>query len=179
MLDSQEKNNIQREVENLSKCSGDYVVQYYDSWIENNEWLCIEMELCSDNLKNIIEEKPKCFERQSSEAMNSIEFYISCQIFRELLECVQYLHESNPQIIHRDLKPENILIKENQNNRRFLKLGDFGLSREHFHSGDSHTMAVGTIKYMAREVYSKNYSTKVDVYSLGQITNELFDLSHS
>ena len=29
------------------------------------------MELCSNNLKNIIEEKPKCFERQSSEAINS------------------------------------------------------------------------------------------------------------
>ncbi|CAG2165492.1 unnamed protein product [Oppiella nova] len=31
----------------------------------------------------------------------------------ELLECVQYLHELNPQIIHRDLKPGNVLIADN------------------------------------------------------------------
>ena len=136
------------------------------------------MELCSDNLKNIIAKKSECFERQSSEAMNSIEFYISCQLFKELLECVQYLHESIPQIIHRDLKPENILIKESPTNGRFLKLGDFGLSREHLHSGDSYTMAVGSFKYMAPEVYTKKYSTKVDVYSLAQITNELFDFNN-
>ena len=67
------------------------------------------MELCSDNLKNIIEEKQKCFEKHSKKAMNSIEFYISCQLFRELLECVQYIHGLKPPIIHRDLKPANIL----------------------------------------------------------------------
>ena len=86
------------------------------------------MELCSHNLKKVIEEKPKCFQRQSSEAMNSIEFYISCQLFKELLESVGYLHELNPPIIHRDLKPANILITEESRNGRFLKLCDFGLA---------------------------------------------------
>ena len=87
------------------------------------------MELCFDNLKNIIEEKPKCFERQSSEAMNSIEFYIWCQLFKELLECVQYIHGLKPKIIHRDLKPHNDLIVENPRKGRFLKLCDFGSAK--------------------------------------------------
>ena len=140
------------------------------------------MELCSDNLKNIIEEKPKVFKRESSEAMNSIEFYISCQLFRELLECVQYLHESNPPIIHRDLKPANILIQEKPSNGRFLKLCDFGYAIEHEYSSMLHTGRLGTLGYMAPEVilaFSDNgrthYSTKADIFSLGKITMDLFD----
>ena len=117
-----------REVNTLSKCSAEYVVQYFDSWIENN-CLYIQMELCSDNLRNVINEKREYFKRQPNEAMNTIEYYISCQLFKEVLECVQYLHESNPKIMHRDLKPENILITENTNNHRFLKLCDFGLAK--------------------------------------------------
>ena len=98
-----------REARVLSKCSGDFVVKYYDSWTEN-KCLFIEMELCSDNLKNITNLKPQCFKRKDSETMNSFEFYISCQLFKELLECVGYLYESVPPIIHRDLKPNNILV---------------------------------------------------------------------
>ena len=63
------------------------------------------MELCSDNLMNIINQKKMLFRRQESEAMNSIEYFISCEIFKEILECVQYLHESKPPIMHRDIKP--------------------------------------------------------------------------
>ena len=99
---SEANDKILREVKVLAKTSGDYVVQYYDSWIENNEWLYIQMELCSQSLQKVIEEKIICFQRNQIKAMNSIEFYISCQLFRELLECVQYIHGLNPQIIHRD-----------------------------------------------------------------------------
>src|ERR1700761_8204069 len=172
LIDSQNLEDILKEVKILSSLSEVHVVRYFDSWIENKS-LYIQLELCSDNLKKVIEEKQKCFERQSSEAMNSIEFYISCQLFRELLECVQYIHGLKPPIIHRDLKPANILIKECPTNGHFLKLGDFGLSREHEHSDDSHTMGVGTSRYMAPEVHGKRYSTKADVYSFGKITEEL------
>ena len=61
-----------REAIVLAKSSGNFVVQYYDSWIESNIYIYIQMELCSDNLKNIIKQKAECFQRQSTEAMNSI-----------------------------------------------------------------------------------------------------------
>ena len=137
------------------------------------------MELCSHNLKKVIEEKPKCFQRQSSEAMNSIEFYISCQLFKELLESVGYLHESNPPIIHRDLKPHNILITEESRNGRFLKLCDFGLATFDSLTTASHTVGKGTPKYMAPEVSNKHgsvYNRKADIYSLGVIAQQLFDI---
>ncbi|CAG2176018.1 unnamed protein product [Oppiella nova] len=110
----------------------------------------IQMELCSESLRNILKHKPKEFDRQSGESMNCYEYFISCEIFREILECVQYLHELNPQIIHRDLKPHNILIDRNGRNGRFVKLCGFGLATVHDKS--KHTADVGTIGFIAPEV---------------------------
>ena len=137
------------------------------------------MELCSDNLKNIIEGMPKLFKRQSSEAMKSTEYFISCQLFKELLECVQFLQESDPVIIHRDLKPANILITEESRNGRFLKLGDFGFAT-FMGQNTKYMSGVGTVKYMAPEVLTAEpgkarFSSKADIYSLAVIAQDLFD----
>jgi serine/threonine protein kinase len=42
--------------------------------------------------------------------MTIFEYNFSSELFKEILECVNYLHKQN--IIHRDLKPENILITD-------------------------------------------------------------------
>jgi serine/threonine protein kinase len=95
----------------------------------------------------------------------------------EILESVNFLHKQNPPIIHRDLKPSNILINFG-NNGRFAKLGDFGLAKLHESDQQSHTKGVGTEDYSAPETStSKYYNTKVDVYSLGIIGNEMFNFS--
>ncbi|CAG2167092.1 unnamed protein product [Oppiella nova] len=109
--------------------------------------------------------------------MDCVEYLISCEIFRQILESVQYLHELNPQIIHRDLKPENILIAENIRNGRFVKLCDFGLAVEHITASQSHSKSKGTPKYMAPELHQSKYTTKSDIYSLGIISMELFDIT--
>ncbi|CAG2176338.1 unnamed protein product, partial [Oppiella nova] len=51
------------EVRNLGKLSSKYVVQYFDSWVESKH-LYIQMEFCSQNLRNILEVKPQVFGRQ-------------------------------------------------------------------------------------------------------------------
>jgi serine/threonine protein kinase len=134
------------------------------------------MEFCSQNLRNILEVKPQVFGRQLGEAMDCVEYFISCELLRQILESVQYLHELNPQIIHRDLKPENILIAENVRNGRFIKLCDFGLAVEHQKVSQSHTRNVGTYIYMAPELGQSKYTTKADIYSLGILSMELFDI---
>ncbi|CAG2163100.1 unnamed protein product [Oppiella nova] len=181
-LNKYEKSNAFNEGKKLLLVQSEYVVKYYDSWREGN-CIYIQMELCSQNLRNVIQIKPQVFGRQLGYPMDCVEYFISCEIFRQILESVEYLHELNPQIIHRDLKPDNILISENVKNGRFVKLCDFGLAtvhdkRVHYRTTQKHTANVGDIKYMAPEVsQGEKYGHKSDIYSLALIAGELFDVN--
>jgi serine/threonine-protein kinase CTR1 len=94
----------------------------------------------------------------------------------DIVEGLNYLHSYKPKIIHRDLKPLNILLKMSPNGHN-VKISDFGLSVEHERSILSHTQLVGTWKYMAPEVKNdKHYNEKCDIYSLGVILSQMFDL---
>ena len=66
----------------LAKCSGDYVVQYFDHWIENNDCLYIQMELCSDNLKNIIQQKQQFFRKEKSDPIETDRVFHFVSIIR-------------------------------------------------------------------------------------------------
>jgi translation initiation factor 2-alpha kinase 4 len=60
---------------------------------------------------------------------------------------------------------------------KFLKLADFGLATYHEHDEQSHTTSLGTSTYMAPEVWiSKHYNQKADIYSLGVIMREMFNI---
>jgi serine/threonine protein kinase len=158
----------------MAKIRSDYVVHYNHSWIENNEILYIQMELCFNTLEGIVEQKLNDFKRKRFELMNEIEYFISSELFIEILEAVNYLHSLKPQIIHRDLKPTNILITEGLNGR-YVKIADFCLSTIHKFDEQTRTQDLGTPKYVAPEVArGRTYDTKADIYSLGVITEELF-----
>ena len=134
------------------------------------------MELCSDNLKNIIQQKQQFFRKEKSDPFEAIEYIISCQLFQEVVECVKYLHDSK--IMHRDLKPENILILNHPKDNKFIKLCDFDLAKFAGLSDRSHTANQGTTKYMAKEVErGKRYNFKCDIYSLGEIAIDLFEFN--
>ncbi len=183
-----------KEAEILFKLEIDYTVDIYNWWGYKNR-LFIDMEYCPLSLQDVIKMKAQIFGRQVGQPMDCMEYYITCEIFKELLECVQYLHDLKPPVIHRDLKPDNILIAQNVNNNRFIKIADLGLytfhervtkidennkSKIHFAINKTpeycHTTVVGTLKYMAPEVRIRaNYTTKVDVHSLGVIALEIFD----
>ena len=176
------KRQLSREVSLLKSGQSDFVVKYFDSWKESG-FCYILMELCSDNLQNIIKLKSECFGRNQWEVMTAVEYYISCQLFKEVLECVQYLHSLNPQIIHRDLKPNNVLIVKEPTNGRYLKLCDFGLAKPIENKTRTHTRSLGAEQFMAPEVRELNkdkktrYNVKADVYSLGKISEVLFDFN--
>ena len=132
------------------------------------------MELCSDNLKNIIQQKQQLFRTHSSEPMKPIEYFISCQFFQEVIECVKYLHDSN--IIHRDLRPENILFCYPPENKRVLKLCDFDLAKTAKMHTATNTQGRGAWSNMAPEVRGTfQYSSKCDIFSLGYIAMDIFD----
>ncbi|CAG2106530.1 unnamed protein product [Medioppia subpectinata] len=177
----EKKQKVIKEVKSLAKMESEFVIKYYNSWLESNH-LYIQMQFCPQSLRSLLKDKPIVFQRQPEDQMNAIEYFISCEIFRELLECVQYLHESNPVVIHRDLKPENILIDYNFSFNRFVKLCDFGLATEHntdrqTASRYGHTLGVGTKTYMSPEVYHyKQYNHKTDIYSLALIAEEIYSI---
>lgn len=100
------------------------------------------------------------------------------RLFRQILQGLVHIHGLN--VIHRDLKPDNIFISVSFSGVNNVKIGDFGLastgeiatghaSSSVYDQGDQ-TRSVGTSVYVAPEVRSGgtgNYTTKVDMYSLG------------
>jgi len=74
-------------------------------------------------------------------------------------------------VLHRDLKPQNLLI----NAQGQLKLADFGLARAFGIPVRSLTHEVVTLWYRAPDILmgSKNYSTTIDMWSVGCIFAEM------
>jgi serine/threonine protein kinase len=132
------------------------------------------MEFCCQTLNEVIKQLSNEMKENGSQNMKTLCYYICCELLTETIECVRYLHVRN--VIHRDLKPANILIT-NGINGRFIKLADFGISVYHEFSEQSHTQDSGTPKYMAPEVvFSRKYDIKADIFSLGKIVEELFNI---
>ena len=154
----------------------DNIIDVIDVWQENNDFVYVQMELASCNLAKVLRHKRMSFGRDSEDGLNilnSLEFYLSCQMFREVTQGIHSLHCLQPPVIHRDLKPENVLLCE-PSNGTFLKITDFDLST--FYEKSSNTGDKGDRRYMAPEVRDgKKYNFKADIYSLGIIGYEIFD----
>jgi cyclin-dependent kinase 1 len=73
--------------------------------------------------------------------------------------------------MHRDLKPQNLLIDD----KGVIKLADFGLARAFGLPVKTYTHEVVTLWYRAPEILlgTKQYSTPVDLWSVGTIMAEM------
>jgi len=86
----------------------------------------------------------------------------------DICKALEFCDKNN--VIHCDVKPSNIYV----NKWGGYKLGDFSASTK---SGEKRNSdLVGTLKYMAPEVYAgKPFSSNIDTYSLGLVMYELLD----
>lgn len=88
---------------------------------------------------------------------------------------IEYLHRGCDQrILHFDIKPHNVLLDQNFN----PKVSDFGTAKlcSKDQSVVSMTTARGTMRYIAPEVFSRNFgdvSYKSDVYSFRMLLLEM------
>lgn len=85
----------------------------------------------------------------------------------EMLQSLVYLHQRD--VLHRDLKPDNVLVVDGQ-----VKVMDFGLSLVMKGSNVSSSDTVGTIAYMAPELFQDASPSKsADLYAVGVMAYEL------
>ena len=157
---------IKKEAEILSKFNCKNIVKYYDSYLDKDKFYIL-MEYCDgQNLRDFINKHIKNNELIEEDILNNI--------IKQLCIGIKEIHEKN--IIHRDLKPENIFINENN----VIKIGDFGISKQIDPNKEIATthFKAGSTWYMPPEIEIKGiYNKKSDMYSLGCIIYELFNLS--
>ena len=154
------------EIENMKICENKYSVKFYESF-ENENILAVVMELCDNNLSNILIKK--------KEGFNIKEIY---EIMYQLNKTFKIMRENR--IVHRDIKLDNILIKyENNNILNFIcKLTDYGISKKmndfticKNYIGTAITMAPEILK---NEGLNKEYDEKCDLWSIGVIIYQLY-----
>lgn len=155
--------SLRKEIKIHKELRHDYIVSYYsDFFIETEEKLVIEMELCDGSLANVIED---------------ISPNQALVWFAQICSAVSYLHEQDeskrkPEILHRDLKPGNILLKD-----RKVKVCDFGGAKlltqtRQSRSKTSKEQFYGTQEYLAPEIFSpevKRFTKATDIWALGII----------
>ena len=157
---------VQNEFDILLEFNCDNIVKYYDSDEDENN-LYILMEYCdSSTLKDFLEKNVK---------NNSlIEENILKNIIKQICYVIKEIHDKK--IIHRNLKPENIFINEKME----IKIGDFVISKK-LHLYKTNILIdnrADSDYYLAPETIDDNiYNEKSDIWSLGCIIYELFNLS--
>ncbi|CAA0818355.1 Protein kinase superfamily protein [Striga hermonthica] len=124
----------------------------------NLDSIFMVMEYMEHDLKALMETMKQPFSQSE----------VKC-LMLQLLSGVEYLHDN--WVLHRDLKTSNLLL----NNCGELKICDFGLARQYGSPLKPYTHLVVTLWYRAPELLlgAKQYSTAIDMWSLGCIMAEL------
>ena len=161
-------NDYIKETENMILLEGEKKeninsVHFYECYKTDKE-LAIVMELCDDNLMNVLINRKTSF--NSDEILD---------ILNQLNNTFKLLVKNR--LVHRDLKLENILVKyENKEKTKFtLKLTDYEITKKLRTFTEKCSRRVGTLKYMAPEILEGNkYGRECDLWSLGVMIYTLF-----
>jgi len=146
-----------REISLLKELQHPNIVRLYDV-VHTEHKLTLVFEFLDQDLKKYLDV-----------CDSGLDLPILKSFLYQLLTGVAYCHHHR--VLHRDLKPPNLLI----NREGQLKLADFGLARAFGIPVRSYTHEVVTLWYRAPDVLmgSRQYSTPVDVWSVGCIFAEM------
>ncbi|XP_075213703.1 uncharacterized protein LOC142319914 [Lycorma delicatula] len=131
-----------------------------------------EIEFIKDSLPPYLPAIQGCRSVEEFQCLNRfVKSEVKC-LMQQLLCAVAHLHYN--WILHRDLKTSNLLLS----NKGILKVGDFGLAREYGSPLKPYTPMMVTLWYRAPELLlsAKEYSTPVDMWSVGCIFAELLSM---
>jgi len=146
------------EIAILKSCSHSNVINYIDSYLQDNVlWVVMEfMDAgCLTEILDLYE----------NIQLSEPEIAYVCL---NTLKALAYLHSNHR--IHRDIKSDNVLLNYNGE----VKLTDFGYSTQLTKKQQRRVTVVGTPYWMAPElIRGKEYDTKVDVWSTGIMVLEM------
>ncbi|KRX02245.1 Protein kinase-like domain [Pseudocohnilembus persalinus] len=153
---SQQIEHIITERNILVKIKHPFIVRLAYSF-QDEEKLFFVMEYCpGGELFNLLSSRKKFTEDQTR-------FYAA-----QIILAIEELHKHNT--IYRDLKPENVLIDRHG----YLKIADFGLSKNNINDDKGAKSVCGTPEYLAPEVLLKEgHGKPVDWWALGAIIFEM------
>ena len=166
--------SVKREVFGMVKCACKHTIKLYEIYQNQaSDAFYLLMELCEGNLEQLV--------TKLGRPLKTLEIK---EVLNQLNEVFYKLYINN--IIHRDIKPANILYIEDKNNKKYnkdlfdgknytFKLTDFGVCLPLYDAKYSISQFMGTLFFMAPEIYDKRssvelpmYTHKIDLFSLGQ-----------
>ncbi|XP_028765127.1 cyclin-dependent kinase G-2-like [Neltuma alba] len=147
-----------REINILSSFNHPSIVEVKEVVVDDFDGVFMVMEYMEYDLKGLIQKMKRPF------SIGEVK-----SLMMKLLKGVKYLHDN--WVLHRDLKTSNILL----NKEGELRICDFGLSRHYGSPLKPYTPLVVTLWYRAPELLlgAKEYSTAIDMWSIGCIMAEL------
>lgn len=148
----------------LAQIEHPHIVKMHECF-EEKGFLYIVLELCSGG---------ELYERIAQKVMaqggRGFDEPVGRHLFRQMLYAVGYLHANR--VVHRDIKTENFLLlgETGTDDADVLKLCDFGTAVRLSAQRPRSNGRVGTLSYMAPEVYAnKGADICADVWSLGVV----------
>ncbi|CAH8449300.1 unnamed protein product [Schistosoma turkestanicum] len=178
-VDTKEKRQAMfRETEIMLKMNHPHIVRCFDvfrEWIDmedpNNQieekGVVIVQELMGEGtLKSVIR-------KNFLDGQCILKFPLITRWWHQILDALRYMHHKiQPPILHRDLKADNCFLYGASDEEYLnVKVGDFGLATHVSNSGRK-TM-LGTLGFMAPEIFDEKYDEKVDIYAFGMLMLEV------
>ncbi|CAH8571677.1 unnamed protein product [Dicrocoelium dendriticum] len=178
-VDTKEKRQAMfKETEIMLKMNHPHIVRCFDvfrEWIDmedpNNQieekGVVIIQELMGEGtLKSVIR-------KNFLEGQCILKFPLITRWWHQILDALRYMHHKiQPPILHRDLKADNCFLYGASDEEYLnVKVGDFGLAT-HVNNSGRKTM-LGTLGFMAPEIFDEKYDEKVDIYAFGMLMLEV------
>uniref|UniRef100_A0A5K3EQU0 Protein kinase domain-containing protein n=1 Tax=Mesocestoides corti TaxID=53468 RepID=A0A5K3EQU0_MESCO len=178
-VDTKEKRQAMfRETEIMLKMNHPHIVRCFDvfrEWtneelpespLEERGLVIIQELMAEGTLKSVIR-------KNFLDGQCILKFPLITRWWRQILDALRYMHHHlESPIIHRDLKSENCFLYGASDEEYLnVKVGDFGLATHVGHSGRK-TM-LGTVGFMAPEIFDEKYDEKVDIYAFGMLMLEV------
>ncbi|KAF8565592.1 hypothetical protein P879_09848 [Paragonimus westermani] len=178
-VDTKEKRQAMfKETEIMLRMNHPHIVRCFDvfrEWIDmedpNNQMeekgVVIIQELMGEGtLKSVIR-------KNFLEGQCILKFPLITRWWHQILDALRYMHHKiQPPILHRDLKADNCFLYGASDEEYLnVKVGDFGLAT-HVNNSGRKTM-LGTLGFMAPEIFDEKYDEKVDIYAFGMLMLEV------